>query len=36
MGLPDPYPFVLSDTAITKLRFVHDLIDAQARGRCDQ
>lgn len=27
MGVPDAYPFVLSATAITKLRFVHQLID---------
>lgn len=26
MGLADPYPFVLSKTGITKLRFVHDVI----------
>lgn len=34
MGLPDPYPFVLSAPAIIKLRFVHDVIelwDAQSR-----
>jgi hypothetical protein len=29
MGLPDLYPFVLSDPAIAKLRFVHDVIAAQ-------
>ena len=29
MGLPDLYPFVLSDGAITKLRFVHDVIEAE-------
>jgi hypothetical protein len=29
MGLPDSYPFVLSDAAIAKLRFVHDVIEAQ-------
>jgi len=28
MGLPDPYPFVLSDAAVAKLRFVHDVIQA--------
>jgi hypothetical protein len=36
MGLPDPYPFVLSAPAITKLRFVHDVIelwDAAPRTR---
>jgi hypothetical protein len=27
MGLNDPYPFVLSDRAIVKLRFVHDVIE---------
>ncbi len=27
MGLPDLYPFVLSSPAITKLRFVHDVIE---------
>ncbi len=36
MGLPDIYPFVLSDGAIRKLRFVHDVIErahaATARG----
>jgi len=26
MGLADPYPFILSERAITKLRFVHDVI----------
>jgi len=32
MGLPDPYPFVLSSPAIDKLRLVHDVIrDAAAR-----
>ncbi len=29
MGLQDLYPFVLSETAIEKLRFVHDIIRAQ-------
>jgi hypothetical protein len=28
MGLPDPYPFVLSLPAIEKLRFVHDVVEA--------
>lgn len=32
MGLPDLYPFVLSDPAIAKLRFVHDVIAAE----CDR
>ncbi|HEY6877647.1 MAG TPA: putative zinc-binding metallopeptidase, partial [Polyangiales bacterium] len=27
MGLLDPYPFVLSETVIDKLRFVHDVIE---------
>lgn len=27
MGLADPYPFVLSEKAINKLRFVHDVIE---------
>jgi hypothetical protein len=31
MGLPDLYPFVLSERAIRKLRFVHDVIE---RARC--
>ena len=26
LGLPDPYPFVLSPAAIEKLRFVHGLV----------
>jgi len=30
MGLPDTYPFVLSETAIAKLRFVHEVIEAAA------
>jgi hypothetical protein len=30
MGLNDPYPFVLSKTAIGKLSFVHDLIERSA------
>jgi hypothetical protein len=30
MGLPDLYPFLLSDPAIAKLRFVHDVIAAQS------
>jgi hypothetical protein len=28
MGLADIYPFVLSETAVEKLRFVHEVIDA--------
>ena len=27
MGLADPYPFVLSDKAVEKLRFVHDVVE---------
>jgi hypothetical protein len=27
MGLADPYPFVLSERAVLKLRFVHDVIE---------
>ena len=30
LGLPDGYPFVLSEPALTKLRFVHDTIAASA------
>jgi hypothetical protein len=30
MGLADLYPFVLSEAAIKKLRFVHDTIEAAA------
>ena len=30
LGLPDAYPFVLSQPAIDKLRFVHDIIAASA------
>ena len=30
MGLADLYPFVLSDPAVTKLRFVHDVIAGQS------
>jgi hypothetical protein len=28
MGLPDVYPFVISDTSLVKLRFIHDTISA--------
>ena len=31
MGLPDLYPFVLSELAVAKLRFVHELVE-DARG----
>ena len=27
MGLPDLYPFVLSEPALRKIRFVHDLVE---------
>jgi hypothetical protein len=30
MGHPDLYPFVLSERAIGKLRFVHDVIEHAA------
>lgn len=36
LGLPDSYPFVLSKPAIEKLRFIHDIIDRQARGGMDR
>jgi hypothetical protein len=26
LGLPDPYPFVLTDAVVAKLRFVHDTV----------
>ena len=32
MGMPDCYPFVLTDTAIAKLRFVHEIIETNARA----
>jgi len=32
MGVPDSYPFVLSTTAIEKLRFVHTVIDSDPAG----
>lgn len=32
MGLPDLYPFVISPAAADKLRFVHELLAATARG----
>ena len=35
MGLADLYPFVLSEPAIAKLRFVHDVI-AETSGRRTQ
>jgi hypothetical protein len=31
MGLADLYPFVLSDAAIAKLRFVHDIVEQAGR-----
>jgi hypothetical protein len=33
LGVPDAYPFVLSQPAIEKLRFVHDVVAAGAPGR---
>ena len=30
MGLPDPYPFVLPEPAVRKIRFVHDVIERAA------
>jgi hypothetical protein len=34
MGLPDLYPFVLSQPAIAKLRFVHAIVEkASEHGR---
>lgn len=30
VGMPDPYPFALSTPAIDKLRFVHDVVQAQS------
>jgi hypothetical protein len=32
LGLPDSYPFVLSNPAIDKLRFIHDTIDRHRAG----
>lgn len=32
MGLNDPYPFVLCPPAVEKLRFVHEVVAAGARG----
>jgi hypothetical protein len=31
MGHPDSYPFVLSDPALKKLRFVHDVVAEASR-----
>jgi hypothetical protein len=36
MGLPDAYPFVLSEGAIAKMRFVHDTAARAARRRSMQ
>ncbi len=36
MGLPDLYPFVLSHAAIEKLRFVHNVIEANAVPTADR
>ena len=30
MGLADPYPFVLSERAVAKLRFVHEVVESAA------
>lgn len=35
MGLSDGYPFVLSEMAVRKLRFVHDTIEGQGGGGTD-
>ena len=32
MGLADPYPFVLSEPAVQKLRAVHEIVDAAANA----
>jgi hypothetical protein len=32
LGLPDSYPFVLSNPAIDKLKFIHDVIDEHRAG----
>ncbi|HEY0709556.1 MAG TPA: putative zinc-binding peptidase [Polyangia bacterium] len=32
MGAPDSYPFVLTEAAIVKLRFVHDVVETWASG----
>jgi hypothetical protein len=37
LGLPDPYPFVLSDAVVAKLRFIHDcVVAARASGAVQQ
>jgi hypothetical protein len=33
MGLPDAYPFVLSDPAVKKLRFVHAVIEGSPSAK---
>jgi len=33
MGLPDLYPFVLSEPALDKIRFVHEVVEAESRAR---
>ena len=33
MGLPDLYPFVLSAPALEKIRFVHEVVEAESRAR---
>jgi hypothetical protein len=32
MGLPDLYPFVLSETAVNKLRFAHEVVESARRS----
>jgi hypothetical protein len=32
MGLPDPYPFVVSEAALEKIRFVHQCVEARPRS----
>jgi len=36
MGFPDVYPFVLSESVIAKLEFVHDLIERTGQGASAQ
>ena len=35
MGLPDLYPFVLSNPAIEKLRFVHEILHNRAQSQTE-
>jgi hypothetical protein len=32
MGLPDPYPFVLAQPALQKIRFVHDVVEKASQA----